>query len=432
MLLDILREEIGIGKCSTFVKYQINQVRNEGIIIIFRKLRSLLKVLILLFRVLFLSIMLLPVALFIRIIRPFVLVRVGKLINCRIGHYAFNTELYLCERDAGLQPRKAFDIFFNNSKISCNQQLKKMWARTRTLRMWNVSRYLYFSNKLLPGYKKHIILTSDRDIYNLVERMQAHLSFTIEEERKGREELCKIGIPDSAKFVCFHARDASYLNTILPKGNWKYHNHRDSDINAFGPAVKELVKRGYHGLRMGAVVSKRLQFTESGIIDYAVKSRTDFMDIFLGAKCYFYLGDPCGINSIPFVFRRPVAGINVLPLEYAPSWGRNTLFIPKKLWLPKEHRFMSFREILESAAGRFLYAQQYDQIEIDIVDNTSEEIKALAIEMDERLKGTWQTTEEDEELQRRFWSFFKKSKLHGTIKARIGADFLKQNQDLLK
>ena len=52
--------------------------------------------------------------------------------------------------------------------------------------------------------------------------------------------------------------------------------------------------------------------------------------------------------------------------------------------------------------------------------------------MDERLKGTWQTTEEDEELQQRFWSLFRKSELHGVIKARIGGDFLRQNKDLLE
>ncbi len=58
--------------------------------------------------------------------------------------------------------------------------------------------------------------------------------------------------------------------------------------------------------------------------------------------------------------------------------------------------------------------------------------RTVAIEMEERLKGIWQTTEEDEELQQRFWLLFKESKLHGVIKARIGTDFLQQNQDLLK
>lgn len=51
--------------------------------------------------------------------------------------------------------------------------------------------------------------------------------------------------------------------------------------------------------------------------------------------------------------------------------------------------------------------------------------------MDERLKGMWQTTEEDEELQRRFWSLFKPSELNRVFRSRIGAEFLRQNRELL-
>lgn len=57
--------------------------------------------------------------------------------------------------------------------------------------------------------------------------------------------------------------------------------------------------------------------------------------------------------------------------------------------------------------------------------------RRISVEMDERLKGTWQTTEEDEELQRRFWSLFKPSELNRVFRSRIGAEFLRQNRELL-
>ena len=56
------------------------------------------------FSKLLLTILLLPVIFIVRIIRPFILIRFGTLCSSRIGHYAANTEIYLCERDAGLQP----------------------------------------------------------------------------------------------------------------------------------------------------------------------------------------------------------------------------------------------------------------------------------------------------------------------------------------
>ncbi len=82
--------------------------------------------------------------------------------------------------------------------------------------------------------------------------------------------------------------------------------------------------------------------------------------------------------------------------------------------------------------GRFINAGEYEQAGIEVVDNTQEEIAAVAVEMDERLNGTWLTTEEDEELQSRFWSLFKHSELHGVLLSRIGAEFLRQNRDLLE
>jgi hypothetical protein len=51
--------------------------------------------------------------------------------------------------------------------------------------------------------------------------------------------------------------------------------------------------------------------------------------------------------------------------------------------------------------------------------------------MEERLKGTWVITEEDEDLQRRFWSLFKPGELHGKIYSRIGAAFIRKYKALL-
>lgn len=53
------------------------------------------------------------------------------------------------------------------------------------------------------------------------------------------------------------------------------------------------------------------------------------------------------------------------------------------------------------------------------------------MEMDERLNGAWRTTDQDEELQKRFWSLFPTSELNGVFLSRIGTEFLRQNRELL-
>lgn len=413
------------GRFIHFLQRQIKQLSEEGLSALLRKCHKLLSLL----AFVLLSLVILPFVFVVRLLRVLVVIRFGPLRSERIGHFAANTELYLCERDAGMHGRKTLDIFYHSSPI-CNYQLKRMWER----RLWVscFARPMYRLNRLLPGGESHVItMPSDRDIHGLMACTQIHLSFTSEEEYLGRRKLLELGIRDGSPFICFHARDQAYLDAIEPGRNWDYHDFRDSSIYSYVPAVEKLVQRGYYAIRMGAIVKEPLNILNPGIIDYATKSRTDFLDIYLSAKCQFFICSATGMYTIPMIFRRPIVYVNFIPLEYVPTWGRNDLFIPKKFFLLKENRFMSFREIIESGAGRFLKSEEYEHLGLEIHDNTPEEITAVTIEMDERLKGIWQTTEEDEELQRRFRSLFKPSKLHGKIVSRIGAEFLRQNRKLL-
>ena len=96
-----------------------------------------------------------------------------------------------------------------------------------------------------------------------------------------------------------------------------------------------------------------------------------------------------------------------------------------------ESRLATFRESLESGFARLLDSAHFDHNEIQVLENTPDEIAAAAAEMEERLRGTWQTTDEDEELQNRFWSLFDPGELYGHVPTRIGAEFLRKNRKLL-
>lgn len=411
-----------LWRAFSFLLRQTGDIRRGGVTILLRKVGRAISPAGLL--------LLLPLVVLIRVLRPLVLIRFGPLQSERIGHFAANTELYLCERDAGLQDPKAIDIFYHASQIS-NAQLKTMWDRT--LHISSLARWLDWANRILPGGKKHIIvMPSDRDVHGLFNHMQVHLSFTSQEKRAGRENIRRLGISDGDPFVCFLSRSVSYLDNAFPKFDSRYHHYRNSSIKNFVPAAEELVRRGYYAVRTGAFEKEPLNSTNLQIIDYAMHGRTEFLDIYLGAKCRFYIGDSCGFHAVPMVFRRPLVIVNMVPLEYLPTWGANCLFIPKKLWLQEEGRFMTFREILDSGTGRFLKGNQYEEHGIGVVENTPEEITSVAVEMDERLKEIWKTNEEDERLQQSFWSLFRPSHLNGVFHLRIGAEFLRENRELLE
>ena len=372
----------------------------------------------------------------IRSIRPIFLIRFGSLRSERLGHYLENTETYLSEKDLNADERRTIDIFYNQSPIS-NYQVKKMWGRQ--LNVFQVAKWLDKANRLIPFGEAHKIPWRspypERDVYGILSKTAPHLKFTKSEVSIGHQKLKEMGISKQQQFICFHARDPAYLEAFLPMSasdtNWDYQDFRDSDINNYLAAAETMVSRGYYSLRMGAKVQEPLDTDCDGIIDYATINRTEFLDIFLAAKCRFFLCSTNGIYAIPMCFRRPVAYANWIPLGRPPSWGPKDIFIVKKLWLRADKRYLTFNEIIHSEIGQFQSKELYENFGIDVIENTSDEINALALEMDDRLNGTWVTTVEDEILQDKFRCLFEPNDLHQVFLSRMGAEFLKQNKDLL-
>ena len=81
-------------------------------------------------------------------------------------------------------------------------------------------------------------------------------------------------------YVCLAVRDENYLNKMEPRGDWSYHDYRNSNIINYLEAADELTKRGYYVLRMGKNNKIKFETNNPMIIDYSFsKYRSDFMDI---------------------------------------------------------------------------------------------------------------------------------------------------------
>ncbi len=382
-----------------------------------------------------------PAVVVIRLIKPWFLVRWGTLISARIGHFATNTELYLCERDAGINMpmQRHMDIFLMGGAIS-NRQLAKMWKRI--LRVWPawILSPIYRINGLIPGGAVHEVGDNTQgalDVHNLLDRFPPHLKFTSEEEARGETGLRAMGVPTGAPFICLVVRDSAYLAAHAPAADWSYHNYRDSDIQNYVQAAEELADRGYFVIRMGAVVKAPLSSCHPRVIDYATNGmRSDFMDIYLGAKCLFCISTGMGFDAIPIIFRKPIVSVNCVPVGDFTGFSQGTISIFKKHWLASEQRWLSLKEILTHGVGWCLHASGYESKGIRLIENTPEEICDVAIEMAERLSGTWQAHEDDEALQRKLCETFPVNGvdarwgrlLYGEIRARCGATFLRNNR----
>ncbi len=382
-----------------------------------------------------------PVVAAIFILRPFVRVRFGRLRSDRIGHYSYEPERYLCQRDAGLHGWPNFDIFYNEGEI-CNVQLKKMWDfRLRVLNFpgacWFM-KYVCLLLKWLPKGKEHVLVIAGYGEFSArwaLSRTPAHLSFSLEEEQRGREALAKMGVPLEREYICIYARDSAYMDQKFPGRDWSYHNYRDDNVEDYLLAAEMLTQRGYYVIRMGHIVKEAMRIPNPMIIDYATKGfRSDFLDIYLPAKCRFFLGNPSGLVSVPDLFRRPVAYVNFSQPPAFYNWDLNGIFIWKRVWLRGEGRFLTFREMLRFNLpidfGRKDLKHIADLGEMDIVDNTPKEIRDLAVEMEERIQGIWRMPQEAPALQEKIKTLY--PHIPDEVKvSTVGAKFICQNAELL-
>jgi putative glycosyltransferase (TIGR04372 family) len=427
--------------CSSFVRRQRREINQGGWPIVWRKVKRALR-----------SLILLPAGLLfvllMRLLRPWFLIRINPLASDRIGHFAGNTELYLCERTAGINaPKRPYvDLCYFAATPVANEQLAVMWARR--LRIWPawLLGQAFRLNRLLPGAAIHEVgdnTQGDRDVHNLFERMPPFLSFTPEEKLRGQAGLAAMGIPTDGEFICLVARDDAYLKTLSPQrpGHFDYHNYRNVDIQNFVAAAEALADLGYYVIRMGSAVKALINSTHPRVIDYAANNmRSDFMDIYLGATCSFCVSSGAGLDAIPRIFRRPMAFASLLPIGYLLTFEKDSVGICKKHWLTSEQRWLSLKEIFNLGVGYCLASSGYDVKGVEVVENTPKEIRSLVMEMAERIKGTWLGTPDDEALQRRFWEIYPidardargKAPLHGQVRARYGAQFLRDNRDWLQ
>ena len=251
------------------------------------------------------------------------------------------------------------------------------------------------------------------------------LKLTESHAARGEEALRKLGVPTGAWFVCVHSREPGYT----PKSDPSF-LHRNSSIDSYRLAMQEIVARGGWCMRMGEPSSPPLQPTQ-GVIDYRHSPlRSDWMDVFLCARCRFFLGSSSGLFLVSSVFGVPAALAHMAPMAAAYSVGPNDLSIPK-LIADVNGKVLPLAQAFESGAARYFKTATFDRSGLQAVENSAEEIQGLVIEMIERLEARAKYSAEDEHLQGAFRSLFRSNDYSYGSAARIGRDFLRRHADLL-
>ena len=169
---------------QTFISKQIVDIKAKG-------LKELIKKIILFIRIFFK----LPIytiafilCLIIRLLSPFLVIRISKVPSINFGNFARDLAIYYCKKKLKIDQlsKSHIDLFYiQPSDKIYNRQLAKMWKRKLNIvPEWILSPIHNLNNflvKFFPNFNKHKIgynTANDRDILNLLGKFKTHLAFT--------------------------------------------------------------------------------------------------------------------------------------------------------------------------------------------------------------------------------------------------------------
>ena len=319
------------------------------------------------------------------LLEPIYRIRLGTMHTQRFGQLAANADTFLRTLQLEGAPSRTFYLLFGWNPA--NRQLMEMWKRTRGFPVRFVESYL--GTWLMIAWRPILVKTRfwepttvTATEYYLYNHTEPVLSFTEDEEKKGRALLADMGIGDDDWFVCFNARDGAYFRDWRPEleDYWQMIDFRNVDIGKFLSAAEYVASRGGFAVRYGAGVENPLPETGNPrIIDYATKCRSDFMDIYLAAKCRFFIGTCSGPIGIASAFNVPVLSVSHFPFNYA-YYRRCDIFIPRLLVTPESGRRVPFGEAKQ--AGYYVGWEMASSI-----DKNMHLFDMLAVDPDDILDG---------------------------------------------
>ena len=129
-------------------------------------------------------------------------------------------------------------------------------------------------------------------------------------------------------------------------------------------------------------------------------------------------------------FNRPIVLVDFNLPQYTNALTSKAIVIFSKYRFRDKRRHVCYPEML----SRFPWYWDDATLQsagIEAISNTADEILSAVQEGLERLEGIDRSTDEDRELQRRFWAMFPPENIRGHKWPRIGREFLRENQHLL-
>ncbi len=349
-----------------------------------------------------------------------------------IGHYMLEPECFIRENLSQLK-QKYKNIFFLAPKSEvCNTYATVLWKEYFTVFESNIICFLLkpLSRQRICKCDIYEYVMKENNtvkcfkIFNDTYHLDTLHKLNSKVEEKCRKKLKKINITAEDWFVVLHTRDPYYRNH-------KEKTIRDTDIGSYKLAINEIVSRGGKVIRMGTK-GTRIDLKGINIIDYPNSDlKSEEMDFYLCANAKLAIVCTSGLAVIPAIFKTPILYTNTIPMGNSLPLQPGAITIPKLLFSKKYNRKLTFKESLDYPLGNAITNTPYKENDIDVIDNTAEDIRDGLLETFQRVDKTYKESEEKKLLQKKFKTYIRKGHYSFGSGGFVSGEFLRKNMNLL-
>ena len=386
------------------------------------------------------------------IFRPFKEIYFAPLRTDRIGHFIQDTEILIAQINSESTKRKKnILVFWFCSSIISNMYVYSIWnSILRVIAYSRISSAIYSTAVVVEKICK-IKLTFRHKTYDdlysyvyLLEQCAPVFGMPHEDSEECKNILKSVGIDTSLNWVCILNRDQGYLRHMYPHLDWEFNEYRNSNIETYVSAAEYLAEKKIMIFRMRSHVEKSFSSSNSTmLIDYANCSwRTEKLDIYLTSRCLFMVSSGTGLDAVAVALRKPLLMVNsTQPLNLYKSKSQHIIifkkFLDKKTGnylSPTQYYHMGIKYGFTVDNQLHLRSQDLVKLEIEVVDNTQEEIREAVEEMYQLITNKNQFNENFSKQQIKFWENFPKIGLYlndSQVNCKVGDKFLANNQWLL-
>ncbi len=362
-----------------------------------------------------------------------------------LGHITIEPFFYLQEFNhnksskpkviLAIPDKKLFKLF--PKKIAPNKIILQYWKQyfiVISSPLLNILLTPIKKNPLVNIYLRHYISNywNRSKIFDIINKNNPSYFLKLKKDQtKEKATLSKLGIPKDAWYVCFACRQPGYYD----QNNINNTKCRCSDPKNLELAFKEIIKRGGWVIRLGSEHMSPLPkniLNLQKVIDYPKTSfHSQSMDVFLGATCRFFIGSSSGLLGIPLIFNVPLLLVNTIPICHS-SFNKQDLVIFKLYRSKKTKKLIPFPEILNASYANHTTDNEFNEHDIELIENSPEELRDATIEMLNRLEGNQKYSKYEEKLQKKMLSLFKPNNFCYKTPVRFATSFLKKYSYLLE